>query len=122
MTVVSQIVILIFVHYNYLLETTVQSLFTSIACKFLGLGPVVLFFSELMVSELSIVSAFVVMTSSSSSSISVITDYLNLISSGEDSSSRDRERLAKKEVVKPFLMVTEWTRDSFYSRYLTGTP
>ena len=74
MTVVSQIVILIFVHYNYLLETTVQSLFTSIACKFLGLGPVVLFFSELMVSELSIVSAFVVMTSSSSSSISVITD------------------------------------------------
>ena len=107
MTVVSQIVILIFVHYNYLLETTVQSLFTSIACKFLGLGPVVLFFSELMVSELSIVSAFVVMTSSSSSSISVITDYLNLISSGEDSSSRDRERVAKKEVVKPFLMVTE---------------
>ena len=60
MTVVSQIVILIFVHYNYLLETTVQSLFTSIACKFLGLGPVVLFFSELMVSELSLVSAFVV--------------------------------------------------------------
>ena len=94
MTVVSQIVILIFVHYNYLLETTVQSLFTSIACKFLGLGPVVLFFSELMVSELSIVSAFVV------DFFIIIIHQCHHCSSGEDSydsSSRDRERVAKKE-------------------------
>ena len=91
MTVVSQIVILIFVHYNYLLETTVQSLFTSIACKFLGLGPVVLFFSELMVSELSIVSAFVV------DFFIIIIHQCHHCSSGEDSSSRDRESVAKKE-------------------------